>query len=118
MSHLFLTSEAKFVIVEEDHLKCVQEAWIELGLNLDNIFLFNTFSPPRSGMFRDWNVLFEYGELDWMSFEDEKMAKTTIACLMSTSGTTGLPKAAQFSHYAKIAESIVLHEDRKPYDVS
>jgi len=45
--------------------------------------------------FQSWNSLLDKGETDWVQVEDPD---TTPAAYFSTSGTTGLPKAAIITH--------------------
>ena len=58
-----------------------------------------------------WRTLLEHGEDDWVRFNDLETAKNTTAFLMFSSGTTGLPKAAQLSHYNLVAQHTMVHEN-------
>ena len=60
-----------------------------------------------------------HGSSDWMRIDDEKTAKSTIACMFSTSGTTGLPKVSQISHYSLVNQNISVQSTspQKPYSV-
>ena len=60
----------------------------------------------------------EHGEADWMTFEEAKQAKSTIAILSFTSGTTGFPKAAMVSHSYAINQLRILKHQDPPYEVS
>ncbi|KAH0287772.1 AMP-binding enzyme [Aureobasidium namibiae CBS 147.97] len=44
------------------------------------------------------------------AINDEQTARSTIAVLQSTSGTTGVPKVAASSHYALVASGIAMRE--------
>lgn len=114
---MFTTTETKWVIAEQDHLDNVREAWNNLGSGLANVLVFEEFSALNDPEIRSWGILLAHGEDDWITFNDEFTSKTTIACLMSTSGTTGLPKAAQQSHYAQVASSILAQEPHKSFEV-
>ncbi|KAE8148971.1 hypothetical protein BDV25DRAFT_157237 [Aspergillus avenaceus] len=61
--------------------------------------------------------LLGYGESDWISFNNEVIAKSTPAAMFSTSGTGGLPKAAVLSHHAMISHHLSIYYD-VPYEVS
>lgn len=76
-------------------------------------------SNKRHDGFQSWEVLCENGEEDWVSFNDEARAKETVAALGSTSGTTGLPKAAIQSHKHFVSQNsmIATHNGKRPYEV-
>lgn len=117
LTHLLTLSEVKYIITEEESWKNMQGAAESVGISPENIFMFDTSTTYESSEFRSWKVLLESAESGWITFDDEHLAKTTVAALMSTSGTTGLPKAAQCSHYSQVAQSVILAEDKKPYEV-
>ena len=59
-----------------------------------------------------------HGESDWIRFDRHDESRNTTAALLSTSGTTGLPKAAMISHYSCIIQNIMLNDSKnKPYKV-
>lgn len=62
--------------------------------------------------------LLNHGSLDWLRISDIKTAKETIACMFSTSGTTGLPKVTQLSHYAIVAQNLAVQSEGKSYSAS
>lgn len=118
LSHLFSTTETKWVIAEQEHLNNVRNAWVKLERSIESVLVFDEFNVLQESEFRSWEIFLEHGEDDWITFDDEIISKNTIACLMSTSGTTGLPKAAQFSHFAQVAGAMLAQEPEKPYDAS
>ncbi|KAL4920443.1 hypothetical protein BDW62DRAFT_5954 [Aspergillus aurantiobrunneus] len=61
--------------------------------------------------------LLGYGENDWITFNDETIAKSTPAAMFSTSGTGGLPKAAVLSHHTIVSQHLTIGYD-VPYAVS
>lgn len=66
---------------------------------------------------RHFAHLLAYGENDWVTFNDEAIAKATPAAMFSTSGTGGLPKAALMSHHAVISHHLSIAYD-VPYHVT
>ncbi|RDL34790.1 uncharacterized protein BP5553_07918 [Venustampulla echinocandica] len=118
--HLFTLSEVKCVLTEPGFLSSVLPATKEVGISSPNVFIFSSSTEDQSSSsdLKLWTSLLDHGEEDWISFNDEKQAKATTVALMSTSGTTGMPKAAEISHYAQIAQSIMLYDSKeKPYQV-
>lgn len=79
--------------------------------------MFAKSSETPNG-FMSWEELLKHGEEDWDRFDDEKVAKETTACLVTTSGTTGLPKMAVLSHHAWVALNCVVDDPvPKPYEI-
>lgn len=118
LSHLFHLTETKHVIVEPDLLKNVRSAAQECGISESDVLVFNTDEKSCPEEFQSWWKLLDHGETDWHTFDDEKESKSTVAALMSTSGTTGLPKAAALSHFALVAQSVMYYDSKeKPYEV-
>ena len=95
----------------------MREAAAATNVSPENTFVFDTSELYEGNEFRSWNALLQHPESDWNKFDDENLAKNTVAALMSTSGTTGLPKAAACSHCSQVAQSIMLSESKKPYEV-
>ena len=58
------------------------------------------------GSSRSLLKLLDHGESDWIRFSDETVAKSTPAAMFSTSGTSGLLKAAVLSHYALVSQHL------------
>ncbi|KAJ5970084.1 adenylate-forming enzyme [Penicillium vulpinum] len=80
-------------------------------------------NPQATSPVRDEGVPFGLGDLvsfgqsDWMRIDDEATAKITPAAMFSTSGTSGLPKAAIRTHYTIISHHQTVHYD-VPYPVT
>jgi acyl-CoA synthetase (AMP-forming)/AMP-acid ligase II len=60
---------------------------------------FEEYGASAAGI-HDLEALLAYGESDWIRLPNEKSAKATPAAYFTTSGTSGLPKAAILSHAA------------------
>lgn len=93
----------------------------KLGIHKESVFLLAEPAEVGSHEYRSWRSLLSHGSRDWIRFDDLETAKNTSAFLMMSSGTTGLPKAAQLSQYNLIAETTLVHEKpehREPYHMS
>jgi 4-coumarate--CoA ligase len=119
LSHLFSITEPRFFIIEEGLLSDVLPA-IEGLIPRTRTFILTTKSDelnPNGCMC--WSHLLQHGEHDWTRTNDCETAKSTIAVLQSTSGTTGLPKVAATSHYALVAAGVAMRESgQRQYEVT
>lgn len=77
---------------------------------------FEKYGPNAAGI-HDLDSLLAFGECNWIRLPDEKSAKATPAAYFTTSGTSGLPKAAILSHAAMIAQHECITQ-RVPYQVT
>lgn len=101
-------TQAKFLISEPDLLS---RSYVPLPA--DNIFVFETDDQLHDLPFRSWRHLLMFGECDWL-----KPTRSTTAALLSTSGTSGLPKAAMVSHHSLIAQCAHCDDSHmKPFSV-
>lgn len=120
LQHHLRTARAKLVLVEPELYDSIRPAANSVGIPDNRVFLFdwlNSGSVPEAQS-QSWTTLLQCGEQDWIRFDDEAVAKSTTACLLFSSGTTGLPKAAALSHYNLIAQHTLLQEQvQKPYQV-
>ena len=117
LSNLIQTSKARLLITAPDLLPTVQTVTQSLGISDTNILIFaNEHDTPLG--FTSWEVLLCQGEDDWDYFDNERLAHETPACLVTTSGTTGLPKMASLSHHAWVALNCAVEDPiPKPYEV-
>ncbi|KAK3697266.1 hypothetical protein LTR37_017578 [Vermiconidia calcicola] len=74
------------------------------------IMMFNPNGEKAPSGFKQWNDLFQHGEEDWCRFDDLETSRTTSTARLFSSGTTGLPKATDLSHYNLIAQHTLVFE--------
>ncbi|KAH8695266.1 adenylate-forming enzyme AfeA [Talaromyces proteolyticus] len=65
----------------------------------------------------NFSSLLDYGEEDWVRFDDKERSVNTAAAMFTTSGTGGLPKGAILSHHSIIMHHLSLHYET-PYETS
>ncbi|MCJ1385905.1 hypothetical protein MMC17_009029 [Xylographa soralifera] len=84
-----------------------------------NIYICDPVDQPLPRECRSWTELLQHGACDWLTLSSHE-AETTAAVLYSTSGTTGLPKAAMMSHAhcIDVASFIEQSSIGKPYKIS
>lgn len=118
LTHLFTVTKTKYLIVDPAQLERVCPAARACNIPNSHILIFNTYGDLKVESFDSWWTLLDHGEEDWHRFDNENEAKTTAAMLASTSGTTGLPKAAMLPHHAFVAMDQQTNDSHdKPYEV-
>ncbi|KAF2026029.1 4-coumarate-CoA ligase-like protein [Setomelanomma holmii] len=136
LAHAFKTADVKALIVEPELLPNALKAAKEIGIPRSRIFVFDHHAPvtvpwhsseewgegmsgeERWGGCRTWRYLMSQGESGWQSWNDAKRSKETVAARLFSSGTTGLPKAVEMTHYNFIAQhTMVLEWKPRDYDV-
>lgn len=117
LTNLLETANPRLIIAAPDLLSTLQTVTKELRISNNRVLVLKETSDiPLE--FASWSSLFEHGEEDWIRFDNEARAKETAACLVTTSGTTGLPKLAILSHYSWIAFNSVIDDPvGKPYEI-
>lgn len=111
LSHHITVTKANFFIVEEELMEPMLAAIKVKGIQNSKIYLFDHEGDGRSKYaYPSWTTLLDHGEADWETFDDESIAKSTTAMLLTTSGTTGLPKAAEISHFNLVAQHTLAWE--------
>ncbi|KAL4968878.1 adenylate-forming enzyme AfeA [Aspergillus stella-maris] len=133
LEHLLNLAEPKLIITNRDALPSVLNVSTTKGMLPSQVCLLDetatghiaelvgSGTAPYLGSgdesYLNFANLLGYGENDWISFNDELIAKSTPAAMFSTSGTGGLPKAAILSHHAIISQHKTIAYD-VPYKVS
>ncbi|QDS70873.1 hypothetical protein FKW77_005837 [Venturia effusa] len=98
--HLMRLTKPKLLIVEPPRLDHILPAAKTYGLADENIFFFDVRENreakylQRYGL-RSWESLLQFGEEDWAVVSDPN---NTVAHYATTSGTSGLFKAAELPH--------------------
>lgn len=111
------TCNTKFLITEPELLDTVTCAAKMCGLRQSRIWIFDVLNQAMPAGFLSWTTLLQYGETDWIRFDDPAQANTPAA-LFHSSGTTGLPKSAILTHFNIVAQHTLVHEVvQKPFEV-
>ena len=106
-------SGASFLVAAESSMGIALEAATKAGLPKDRVYVFDATGidpapapsevKARTGA-RHWTELLapveEAEKFDWVEPEDPK---TTTCCLNYSSGTTGVPKGVEITHYNYVA---------------
>ena len=87
--HHIKTAKAKFLITEPEMLSNVLAAAKPSNIPQSHIWIFDNLGQSVPSGFKSYRDLMNYGEEDWLRFDDEKIAKETTAARLFSSGTTG-----------------------------
>lgn len=126
IAHQLRDSGASFMVAAASNIQTATEGASEAGMPARNVFAFDTTIPgsasveiPATHGARHWTELLAPREraekFDWVEPAD---ARTTTCCLNYSSGTTGLPKGVEISHYSYVANGtgvIKLAEQKHDY---
>ncbi|KAF9735090.1 hypothetical protein PMIN06_000863 [Paraphaeosphaeria minitans] len=124
LEHAIRASDAKFILSEPELLPALQVAAKHLRLPNDRIRILDSTSRAEQTSsaaleYAPWRTLLSHGSRDWSPFDDEQTSRTTTAMLCFSSGTTGLPKAAQISHYNLVAQhTLAFEHNPRPYQLN
>ncbi|KZL83645.1 amp-binding enzyme [Colletotrichum incanum] len=111
LAYQLTDSGAAFMVAAEGSLDIALEAAKEVSMPASNVFVFDTTipgsskpeKPARSGA-RHWTELIapraQAEKFHWVEPSD---ARTTTCCLNYSSGTTGVPKGVEITHYSYVA---------------
>ncbi|KAJ3830641.1 phenylacetyl-CoA ligase [Lentinula raphanica] len=98
---------AKLILVHPDALETAVAAARRAGITLDRVVVFNVDSQKSTEDFLSISALIEEGLSQPSHFVEPKIdARTKLAFLSFSSGTTGKPKAVAIPHYSVIINVI------------
>ena len=118
LAHHIKTAHVRFIVTEPELLSNIQEAARDSQIPQSRIWIFNVHGQSVPSGFKSWWDLTEHGESDWIRFNDRSMSIRTPAAFIFSSGTTGLPKAAVYSHYNLLAQhTLAIEPEKVPYEV-
>lgn len=118
LTHHIKVSRTKFFIAEPELLGPLEEAAKTTNRSKSNILIFDVHGQQVPEGYKSWKTLFDHGEEDWIRFDDEQLAKNTTITRLFSSGTTGLPKAVDHTHFNHIAQHMLVWEKyAKPFEV-
>ncbi|GAM83951.1 hypothetical protein ANO11243_019410 [Dothideomycetidae sp. 11243] len=106
LKHHFTTSNACCVIAPESLQDHVLEAADGLGIRE----VIVTEDLESAMIHPEFRTRSQAQSHNWSDFDNADKARKRIACLNSTSGTTGLPKLAARSHYSLVMEHVAIEE--------
>lgn len=113
LAHQVRDAGAKFIFTADENgsLETAIEAAKQVGLEKDKLFIFDDApfegkGDSRLGV-RHWNSLIA-SKAEGQAFVPRELdsPKTTTVCLNYSSGTTGLSKGVQISHYNYVANTV------------
>ncbi|KAM3416146.1 hypothetical protein BST61_g7754 [Cercospora zeina] len=118
LTHTTKIAKAKYILTQPAFLPNILKAATANGIDKKNIIIYNPTGEKAPEGYLQWSDLFKHGETDWVRFNDYETAYQTGAARLYSSGTTGLPKAAELSHLNLTAQHMLVYETNpKPYDV-
>jgi len=110
LAHTLKIAKVKWMLTQPNFLDSVVKAADQCGLSKKNILIFNPNGEEAPSGYTQWNDLLQDGEEEWVRFNDYESSYNASAARLFSSGTTGLPKATDLSHYNLIAQHTLVYE--------
>jgi acyl-CoA synthetase (AMP-forming)/AMP-acid ligase II len=118
LAHVLKTARVKYVLTQPQFLKSVLKATQATGIPRERVIIFNPKGEDAPDGFAHWQDLLKHGESDWIRFDSYNDSYNAGAARLFSSGTTGLPKAAELSHYNLIAQhTLAVEIEKRPYEI-
>lgn len=117
--HLNLTIPA-YLIVQTGCLENLEVAASACNISQASIFVLHDANQSIPQGKQSWQLFLQHDEHDWdTSTAHHESIENKVASYNSTSGTTGLPKAAVISHGFVVAQTCMVEQriKDKPYQV-
>ncbi|PYH81200.1 AMP-binding enzyme [Aspergillus uvarum CBS 121591] len=128
--HHLRTSKARFLISQSNLIPPIRDAARQVNIPKGNIWILDSHNASADLVTRDnlftvsnglstWQALLTHGETEWQRFDNLTTARETTAARFFSSGTTGLPKAVDVTHYNLVAQhTLVFEAHPRPYQMS
>lgn len=105
LTHHIKATSSTWIIAEPEVLPTVLSASKATSIPTSHIIIFHPLpSQTCPAGYTSWLKLLQYGTTDWARFDSYSTCKTTTAARMTSSGTSGLPKATINTHLNLIAQ--------------
>lgn len=95
LEHQLRLCKVKFMIASVSSIDTAKKACVAVNLPFNRLFAFNPRFDDIPSNYQSWWRLFEHGQAEW----ETVVNSTDEACsYISSSGTSGLPKAVVIPH--------------------
>ncbi|KAF4996270.1 hypothetical protein FDECE_12514 [Fusarium decemcellulare] len=109
LSYQLRDSEATLLLADPACLKTAIQAAGKVGLSHTKVLVFTSLGDTRGYPVRRWTDLWasenEVCGWEWRTFSTRKEAQSATAVINYSSGTTGVPKGVEISHYNIVSNS-------------
>lgn len=99
--------ESRLIVCSHDTKRVAVEAAKICGVPISRILLLQSKPVPRLMTLDDGIDVISDHELDWKRITDQEQLESTLACLLYSSGTSGLPKGTWISKSKAFPPSLI-----------